>query len=176
MGQSGDMATYRERLTAPLSWWVFVAAFGAVWGWLMLVAANRPIAVGVAVVATVAAGSLVWSYGSVVIEAGPDGLRVGGAHLSPADIGAVEVLDARGFREQLGPQADARAWLRTRPYIEGGVRVEVADDSDPTPYWLVSSRRPEAVVAALGQTGEAEAAVPTPNGEVEGGEKEEDDV
>lgn len=175
MGQSGDMAnTHRERLTAPLSWWIFVVAFGVVWGWLMLVAANRPIAVGTALLATVVAGALVWSYGSVVVESGPEGLRVGSAHLSPAHIGAVVVLDARGFREQLGPQADARAWLRTRPYIEGGVRVEVADESDPTPYWLVSTRRPEAVAAALGQTGDAEAAVPTKNGEVEGGEKEED--
>ncbi len=177
MGQSGFMTTYRERLTAPLSWWTVVVAFGLVWGWLMLVATNRPIAIGAAVLATVIAGSLVWSYGSVVIEAGPDGLRVGPAHLSPAHIGRVEVLDPRGLREQLGPQSDARAWLRTRPYVDAGLRVEVADPSDPTPYWLFSSRRPEAVAAALGQTverqtGETQASLST-NGEVEGGQEEE---
>ena len=172
MGQSGLVSTYRERLTAPLSWWVMVVAFGLVWGWIMLVATNRPIAIGAAVLATVVAGSLVWSYGSVVIEAGHDGLRVGPAHLPHAQIGRVEVLDPRGFREQLGPQADARAWLRTRPYVDAGFRVEVADPSDPTPYWLVSSRRPEAVATALGQTGGTQAAVPT-NGEVEGGQEEE---
>jgi hypothetical protein len=170
------MTTYRERLTAPLSWWITVVAFGLVWGWIMLVATNRPIAIGAAVLATVVAGSLVWSYGSVVIEANTDGLRVGPARLPHANIGHVEVLDPRGFREQLGPQADARAWLRTRPYIDAGLRVEVADPSDPTPYWLVSSRHPEAVATALGQTGErqtgdAEAGVPT-NGEVEGGQEE----
>lgn len=171
MGQSGSVSTHRERLTAPLSWWVLVVAFGLVWGWIMLVAANRPIAIGAAVLATAVAGGLVWSYGSVVVEAGPNGLRVGSAHLSPGDIGDVTVLDPRGFREQLGPDADARAWLRTRPYIDAGVRVEVADPSDPTPYWLVSSRQPEAVASALGQTG-PQAEVPTTNGEVEGGEEE----
>jgi len=165
MGQSGSMATHRERLTAPASWWVVVVAFGLVWGWLMLVATNRSIAVGAAVLATALAAGLVWSYGSIVVEAGPVGLRVGRAHLPPDDIGAVRALDPRGFREQLGPQADARAWLRTRPYIDAGVRVDVADPSDPTPYWLVSSRRPEALAAALSQTG------PHTKG-AEGGEEE----
>jgi len=163
------MDTYRERLVAPLSWWVVALAFGLVWGWLMLVATKESIAIVTAVLATVVAGTLVWSYGSVVVEAGPKGLRVGTAHLPSAHIGAVEALDPRGFREQLGPHADARAWLRTRPYIEAGVRVEVADPSDPAPYWLVSSRRPQALAAALGQTGVA----PIRNGEVEGGKEEE---
>ena len=165
------MDTYRERLVAPLSWWVVAGAFGLVWGWLMLVAANRSIAIGTALLATALAGSLVWSYGSIVVDAGPNGLRVGTAHLPSAHIGAVEALDPRGFREQLGAHANARAWLRTRPYIEAGIRVEVADPSDPTPYWLVSSRRPEALAAALGQTGVA----PIRNGEVEGGQEEEEE-
>ena len=169
MGQSGDMDTYRERLVAPLSWWATAVVFGVVCGWLMLVATNQAIAIGTAVIATTVAGGLVWGYGSVVIEAGPHGFRVGPAHLPPGHIGAVEALDARGFREQLGPHADARAWLRTRPYIEAGVRVEVADPSDPAPYWLVSSRRPQALAAALGQTGVA----PIRKGEVEGGQEEE---
>jgi hypothetical protein len=147
-----------------------VAAFGLVCGWIMLVASNRPIAIVSTVVAAVVAGALVWSYGSVVVESGPNGLRVGSAHLPPVHIGDAVALDPRDFREQLGPHADARAWLRTRPYIEAGVRVDVADPSDPTPYWLVSSRRPEAVVAALGQTGPD---VKTTNGGADGGEEQE---
>jgi hypothetical protein len=160
------VSTYRERLVAPPSWWIVVVAFGLVWGWIMLVATNAPIAIGAAVLATVVAGALVWSYGSVVIAAGPDGLHVGSAHLPAANVGDVEALDPPAFRELLGPTADARAWLRTRPYVESGVRVGVADASDPTPYWLISSRHPEAVAAALRQT-----EVNT-NGEVHGGEEE----
>ncbi len=34
------MTTYRERLTAPASWWLAALAFGVVWGWIMLVATN----------------------------------------------------------------------------------------------------------------------------------------
>lgn len=162
------MTTYRERLTAPLSWWIVVAAFGLVCGWIMLVASNRPIAIVSAVVAAIVAGALVWAYGSVVVQSGPKGLRVGPAHLAPNHIGDVVALDARGFREQLGPHADARAWLRTRPYIEAGVRVEVVDPADPTPYWLVSSRHPQAVAEALRQNGPGVQM----NGEADRGEEE----
>jgi hypothetical protein len=36
-----------------------------------------------------------------------------------------------------------RAWART------AVRVEVLDPADPTPYWLVSTRRPDELAAAI---------------------------
>jgi DUF3093 family protein len=166
MGQCRAVSTYRERLVAPPSWWIVVVAFGLVWGWIMLVASNVPIAIGTAILATAVAGALVWSYGSVVVAAGPDGLHVGSAHLPAANVGGVEALDPPAFREWLGPKADARAWLRTRPYVASGVRVAVADPSDPAPYWLVSSRHPEALAAALRQTGVRS------NGEVHGGEEE----
>ncbi|HUP99169.1 MAG TPA: DUF3093 domain-containing protein [Aeromicrobium sp.] len=144
------MAEYRERLTAPAPWWIIAVIFGAICGWIMVVAATPALGVVAVLAGTAAAGALIWSYGSLTVRAGPDGLHVGTAHLRPEYIGAVAALDRSAFRAHLGPQADARAWLRTRPYVEGGVRVEVADPDDPVPYWLVSSRRPDAVAAALG--------------------------
>lgn len=149
--------SYRERLTAPLSWWVIAPVFGAICGWIMVVAANAVIGIGAAIAGTLTAAALLWSYGSLAIRVTSDGLHVGVAHLTPEFIGAVTPLDRVAFRSNLGPEADARAWLKTRPYIDGGVRVEVNDPNDPVPYWLVSSRHPEAVAAALrppvGQTG-----------------------
>lgn len=151
------MSEYRERLTAPPSWWVVAPLFGGICGWIMVVAATPTLGVVAAVAGTLAVGALVWSYGSLTVQAGVDGLRVGSAHLPRDFLGTVTALDRAAFRAQLGPDADARAWLRTRPYVDGGVRVEVNDPSDPAPYWLVSARRPEAVAAALarpvGQTG-----------------------
>jgi hypothetical protein len=29
------------------------------------------------------------------------------------------------------------------------VRIEVVDPDDPTPYWVISTRRPEDLIAAL---------------------------
>lgn len=143
------MESYRERLTVPRSWWLLALIFGGICGWIMVVAASPLLGLLAAVAGTLAAGALIWSYGSLTVRADAEGLRVGAAHLDAAHIGTVTPLDRVAFRTSLGPDADARAWLRTRPYVDGGVRVEVVDPSDPAPYWLVSSRRPEAVAAAL---------------------------
>lgn len=145
------MTEYRERLTAPAPWWVVALIFGAMCGWIMVVAATPSLGVVAAIVGTLVVAALVWSYGALTVRAGDDGLRVGSAHLPREYIGTVTALDRAAFRAYLGPEADARAWLRTRPYVDGGVRVEVNDPKDPVPYWLVSCRRPEAVAAALGQ-------------------------
>lgn len=145
------MTDYRERLTAPAPWWIISLIFGAVCGWIMVVATTPALGVVAAIIGTLAVGALIWSYGSLTVRAGADGLHVGTAHLAREYIGAVTALDGPAFRACLGPEADARAWLRTRPYVDGGVRVEVADANDPVPYWLVSCRRPEAVAAALGR-------------------------
>jgi hypothetical protein len=44
---------------------------------------------------------------------------------------------------------DARAWLCIRGWIDPVVRVQVTDPSDPAPYWVVSTRNPDQLVAAL---------------------------
>jgi hypothetical protein len=143
--------SYRERLTAPTSWWVVAVIFGGLCGWIMVVASTPSLGVVAAIIGTLAAGALIWSYGSLTVRADAQGLTVGAAHLDSAHIGSVTPLDRVALRASLGPEADARAWLRTRPYVDGGVRVEVNDPTDPVPYWLVSCRRPEAVAAALGR-------------------------
>lgn len=49
----------------------------------------------------------------------------------------------------LGPRADARAYLAHRGWIRTAIQVEVRDDADPTPYWLISTRRADELAAAL---------------------------
>ncbi len=44
---------------------------------------------------------------------------------------------------------DARAWTVVRGWIDPVVRIPLSDPDDPVPYWLVSTRRPEQLVAAL---------------------------
>ncbi|HEY4151721.1 MAG TPA: DUF3093 domain-containing protein [Pseudolysinimonas sp.] len=66
----------------------------------------------------------------------------------------VVVADATAFTgaeatAQRGTQLDARAWLLLRGWIPGLVKVKLDDPSDPTPYWLVSTRHPAQLAAAL---------------------------
>ena len=41
------------------------------------------------------------------------------------------------------------AWLLIRGWIPDVVRVGLADPSDPTPYWIISSRRADELAAAI---------------------------
>jgi len=142
---------YRERLTAPPSWWLAALLFALVWGWVFVIATNWSIAIVVAALLTAAGFALVWRYGSLLIAVEPAGLRVGNAFVEPDHIGAVTSLDRAAYRTRLGTGADARAFLATRPYLDHGVLVTIDDPADPAPYWLVSSRRPDALAAALDQ-------------------------
>jgi hypothetical protein len=78
-------------------------------------------------------------------------LQVDDARLPLGAIGAVHVLDAEQRRDLLGLNADPLAFVVQRPWIAGGVRVDLFDPADPTPYWYISSRRPAALAAALAQ-------------------------
>ena len=64
-------------------------------------------------------------------------------------LGAPRRSRGRGDARERGVGLDARAWLLLRGWIPGVVRVELDDPSDPTPYWLVSPRHPDALAAAL---------------------------
>ena len=48
-----------------------------------------------------------------------------------------------------GVDADARAFLLTRPYLKRSVKITVQDPADRTPYWLVSTRHPRELADAL---------------------------
>jgi hypothetical protein len=99
----------------------------------------------------VVGGGLAWLLvGSAArIEVGPEGLAAGRALLPPQALGAATALDAEAAAAVRGPQADARAFLVLRGWVKTAVRVEVADPADPTPYWYISTRRPEELAAAL---------------------------
>jgi hypothetical protein len=143
------MRPYRERLTAPASWWALAALFGLVTGWVFYVATPVWVAAIALLVAGAAALSIVASYGSATVEVSEDGLRAGRATLPWYAVGHARALDRAAAQAAAGVNADARAYLLLRGYCGGAVRVEVDDPADPTPYWLVSSRRPEAVVSAI---------------------------
>jgi Protein of unknown function (DUF3093) len=139
---------YRERLSTPLAWWVLSGLFaislllafgfylGPAWG----------IAVGLA--SFVAAGAVFWAA-SIQIELTATRFSVGRASIELTYLGAATPLDPQQARLRRGPAADARAFLVLRPYVSTAVEVTLTDPDDPAPYWLVASRRPRELAAAL---------------------------
>lgn len=95
-----------------------------------------------------AAALLVW-MGRVRVEVRGRELRAGPAHLPVSLIGRVDVVTGEAKRVALGPQLDPQAFVLHRPWVGPAVRVEVLDPDDPTPYWVISTRRPKQLLAAL---------------------------
>ena len=140
---------YRERLAVPLRWWVQGVMLLATF-WLAFVVSMPAYAAWLATAVLVGLMTLLFvGFGSATLEV-RDGLFVAGrARIGPEHLGEAEALDATATRLAAGRDADARAYLLLRPYLKRSVRVRIEDPADPTPYWLVGTRRPEELVAAL---------------------------
>lgn len=86
---------------------------------------------------------------SPVVTVSADGVSAGRATLPARVIGDVTAYRGAEATLQRGQVLDARAWLVIRGWIDPVVRLEVVDESDPTPYWIISTRRPTELVAAI---------------------------
>ena len=140
---------YAERLTVPLRWWVQGTMLVASLWLAILVAAPEVLAWSVAAAALGLMVVLLVNFGRARVGIVGDELVAGRAHIPVRFVSDVVALDAEGVRRQAGVDADARAYLLLRPYLKRGVRIDITDPADPAPYWLVSCRRPDALVAAL---------------------------
>ena len=143
------MKSYRERLSP--GWWM-VLAVGLVFPATVLIFLPLSIAVGVAAGSALWAGSLavLWFF-SPVITVSSGVLKVGRAQIDLSYIGPVEAFVGETARHEKGPGASGLAGLCLRPWVDPVVKITIVDSADPTPYWLVSTRRPVELRAALGQ-------------------------
>ena len=146
---SPTSVAYSERLSVPLRWWVQATMLLASL-WLAFVVAMPAWAAwsATAVVLVVTFGLMAW-FGSARVAVRDGTLYAGPAHIALDLLGPAEPLDAEETRRVHGVDADARAFLLTRPYLKRSVKVAVEDPADRTPYWLVSTRHPGELAAAL---------------------------
>jgi hypothetical protein len=141
------METYRERLW-PSPWIVVIAALAIPASMLVLApvsvlaGALSGIAMTVAVIALAAVSA-------PVITVGDGMLRAGAARIPLAQVGAITFARREAARRERGQDLDARAYLVLRGDIDPIARITVTDPEDPVPYWVVSTRRPEALAAAV---------------------------
>ena len=141
------MSVFRERLwPAP---WLFLAT-ALVIPASLLVFLPIDTTVGVVVAIVLYAGCVgLLLLGSPIIEVTDSTLVAGKARL-PLDVVAGAVA-SRGSqaRAERGVGLDARAFLMIRGWVDPVVRVTLDDPNDPTPYWIISTRRPEELARVL---------------------------
>ena len=140
---------HEETLYAPLSWWLVVAGFAIVVWWVFVLATPLAVAVGAGLVVAAALGGVLWAYGRAAVTVRGGEIAACGARIEVEYCGPAQALDASQTAAVRGRDADARAYLALRPYIATSVRLEIADERDPTPYWLISTRNPDRLVAAI---------------------------
>jgi hypothetical protein len=146
---------YSERLTVP--WWAWLLALAMAGLLAAEVFLGRHTALGwvpyAVLLPATAAGLL--ALGRIRIRVAGGELYVDDAHLPVALVTEVNVLDAAAIRALLGPLAERHAFVVQRPWITTGVRVVLDDPQDPTPYWIVGSRHPARLAAAIVATRDA---------------------
>jgi hypothetical protein len=144
---------YRERLTVPWWWWLPGLGVAA----LISLEVNQgvpavPVWVPYAVLLPVAAIALLWlGRLDVRVVSGDDGVElwVGGAHLPFAVVSRSAAVPKTAKSAALGRQLDPAAFVVHRAWVGPMVLLVLDDPDDPTPYWLVSCRHPDRVLAAL---------------------------
>jgi hypothetical protein len=142
-----ESVPYFERLWPSPGIWIAGIGFGAGLGLIPAPVSTAAAAVvsvlGVVVLITL----LVLTTPRLEVR---NGTLVAGRARVPLDVvDTIEVLDAEQMRQARGRGLDARAYLCIRGWLPAGARVVLADAADPTPYWVVSSRRPDALAAAV---------------------------
>ena len=147
------MRSYREHLRVPASYWVLGFITMATFASFAWAGFSYLIAVAAYLVLVVAPGVALWIWGNATIMVADGELRAGRDILPLAQSGHVQVLDAAQTAKLRGPLADPAALMLIRPYLSRAVYIEIAGaaagESPAHPYWLVGSRDPEALAAAI---------------------------
>ncbi|MDX6241690.1 MAG: hypothetical protein QOG10_6514 [Kribbellaceae bacterium] len=131
-----------------MRWWLIATALVLTLWVITAVPAGNVAGLAVAGVATVLLVTLFLRYGAVV-EVDAQMLRAGRARIERHYLGTAEALTGEAARNAFGRDCDPKAYLVLRSYAPGAVRVEVTDPQDPAPYWLIATRNPQRLAAAL---------------------------
>jgi len=167
------MRVYHERLWVPVSWWLVGLAVIVILGAELAAGFGGPAVAAIYAVLVAGWAALLLSWGRPRVEVAGGELIVGRARLPLAVAGEVSPLNRAQTRAIAGPGADPAAFTLIRPYLREAVYVEVTEPAlggvprrrlrwrrwwvhaevtgpvaDP-PYWLVATRHPAELAAAI---------------------------
>lgn len=144
---------YRERLWVPWWWWPLGLGFAAVLATEVNIGIRElPDWLAYAVLGAATVGLLLWlsRFEVQVVGTGEDvELVAGEAHLPASVVTRLAAVPRSAKSAALGRQLDPAAFVLHRTWVPAMLLVVLDDPDDPTPYWLVSTRQPEKVIATL---------------------------
>lgn len=143
------MPIYRERLWP--SPWLFLATALVIPATLLVF---EPINLTVGIVtAVVLYGGCVALLlaASPTLEVTETEFRAGKAGVPLWHLGALRTFEGDEATLERGQRLDARAWRLIRGWVSPVVTLEITDDRDPVPYWIVSTRQPVRLTEAIAE-------------------------
>ena len=131
---------FREVIRAPFwllafIYFLFFSLVVAVWAAI----GNKP-ALITWVVSTILI-VLIALKSTLVLEISETELRAGPAHIELKYLGLATALDSKEMGRLRTSDADPASFLIFRFWRSTGVKVEINDPRDQTPYWLITSKR-----------------------------------
>lgn len=138
---------YRERL-GPSLWILVAAALAGPMTALAFVPVDTTLSLVIGAVVGVAVIALL-VLTSPIVEVRDGELRAGRAHIGVDLLGEPAAFTGDAARHERGAGLDPRSWHLIRGGIDGVVVVGVEDPDDPTTSWVMSSRTPDRLAAAL---------------------------
>jgi hypothetical protein len=148
IAMSERLIKFREVVRPPL-WLMAFFYFLALSLGIAIWAAMTTMIAAVVMALLTAVTILIYFTSSLVIEVDDLELRVGKAHIDKKFCGEVIVLTPAQMSLQRTREADPAAYLAIRFWTAHGVKIVITDGRDQTPYWLVTSRRGDALTQAL---------------------------
>lgn len=76
-------------------------------------------------------------------------LQVSRAVIPTKHLGLARVVERQDQFSERGQKLSTLAYTRFQIGVKGLVKIEITDESDPTPYWLVATRHPEVLAGYL---------------------------
>ncbi len=144
---NGGVTRYRERLWPSVGLFLAISLLAPA-GLLVFLPIGTTVGiVGAATLLAIGVAFLLLT--TPTIEVTDTVLRAGRASLPLRYVGTAVAITGDEAVAARGTELDARAWLLLRGWLPDVVRIENTDAADPAPYWVVSSRHPDALVAAL---------------------------
>ena len=141
-------ATFREIIRPPL--WLIAFLYFMLFSLVLAIwaAFDNRTAIIAAIIALLVGAIIVFLMREEISCDGEE-LRVGRAHIGYEFCGEVSILSRIDFLKARTRGADPAAHLALLFWVSEGVKIEINDPRDPTPYWLISTKRGADIKRAL---------------------------
>lgn len=147
--QNNIAPNYTERLW-PNTWLYIILLLTIPSTMLLFMPLNTTLGIALAPIVYISA-ALIFTLASPKITVAEGHFSAGYANIPVAYLGEITELDSDELTLAIGIEADARAYLLVRGWIHKALKITNTDPTDPAPYWIITTRRPQALKTALEQ-------------------------